>query len=219
MFLVRHGQSRGNVDKSVHTDMADHAIPLTQEGKNQALSAGKWLFDYLSPKIGQETYKNIRLWHSPYKRTRETASGLMEGGKNLFVNKVRECPLLCEQQFGLFDGIPDDKLSEAFPQEYDYYEKQMKFKGRFWAPMPLGESRFDVYKRCHQSFGSFQRDLDKHDVDNIIVVSHGTTNRAFTMAWLHKTPEWFDDEPRPDNCSIRLLEDSQDMGYIFKGFK
>lgn len=32
IFLVRHGESEGNVDKSVHEKMADHAIPLSENG-------------------------------------------------------------------------------------------------------------------------------------------------------------------------------------------
>jgi broad specificity phosphatase PhoE len=221
VFLVRHGQSEGNVDKKIHTKMADKAIPLTAAGQEQALAAGRWLRDYIDHRRKEDrtTFNKINLWVSSYLRTKQTAEGLMTGGVAPLIYKHREEPLLVEQQFGLFDGVAKEDLEKEFPREHAFYQKQLSHKGRFWAPMPLGESRFDVYQRCHQAFGSFQRDLDKHDVDNIIVVSHGTTNRAFTMAWLHLSPEWFDDEPRPNNCSIRLIEDSEDRGYIYKGFE
>jgi broad specificity phosphatase PhoE len=84
--------------------------------------------------------------------------------------------------------------------------------------MPLGESRFDVATRVHQAFGTFQRDAEKHGIVNIIVVCHGVTLRAFVMMWCHLTPEWFEAEPNPKNCAIRLIDGSEDKGYIFPGF-
>jgi hypothetical protein len=30
--------------------------------------------------------------------------------------------------------------------------------------------------------------------------------------------EWFEKEPNPWNCSIRLIENNVDKGYIFQGF-
>ena len=98
-----------------------------------------------------------------------------------------------------------------------YYEKCKKFEGKLWPKMPLGESRFDVCQRVHQSFGTFHRDNDKHGVDHIIVVAHGTVNRAFVQMWLHKPAEWMHKEPNPKNCSVRAIYGSQDMGYIFDG--
>ena len=39
-----------------------------------------------------------------------------------------------------------------------------------------------------------------------IVFLHGVTQRAFRMTWLDRTPEWFEDEPNPENASVVLLE-------------
>ena len=63
------------------------------------------------------------------------------------------------------------------------------------------------------------RDSSKHGIDNLIIVAHGTINRAIIMMWLHKSYEWFESEKNPGNCSIRLLDGGEDKGYIFKGFK
>ena len=83
--------------------------------------------------------------------------------------------------------------------------------------MPLGESRFDVAVRIHEAFGTFHRDADRHGIKDIIVICHGVSLRAFVMQWLHLTPEWFDGEPNPGNCWVRLIEDGNDMVYIYKG--
>jgi hypothetical protein len=33
--------------------------------------------------------------------------------------------------------------------------------------------------------------------------------------WLHLTPEWFEEEPNPPNCSIRVIDNCVDLGYIW----
>lgn len=242
VFLVRHGESLSNVDKSVHLTMADHAIPLSGTGLTQALAAAGEIKEYLdglhevrqaerdmwtasnAPRVMwraplplKVVKEKVRLWVSPYKRTRMTADAIEEVVGDWILDR-REHILLCEQQFGLFDGIPDEKLSELFPAEQAHYKKCEEFEGRFWARMPLGESRFDVASRVHQSFGTFHRDAEKHGIENIIVVCHGVTLRAFVMMWRHLTPEWFEAEPNPNNCAVRLIEDGEDKGYIFDGF-
>ena len=87
------------------------------------------------------------------------------------------------------------------------------------AKIPLGESRYDVCLRVHAAFGSFHRDADKHGIETIVVIAHGTVNRAFLQMWLHKPKGWMDEQPNPKNCSIRLIEDNEDLGYIFPGFE
>ena len=211
IFLVRHGESEGNVDKNIHRTMADHAIPLSPRGHEQAETAGFVLRDYL-----ESHGSRPRLWVSPYLRTRQTADGL-EKSVGPLLHDRREHTLLVEQQFGLFDGLTDEECAEQFPVENDHYLKQQAFGGRFWAPMPHGESRFQVAQRVHQSFGTFHRDRDRHGIEDIIVVSHGTTIRCFVMMWLHLPFEWIEEERNPRNCSIRLIEDGEDKGYIYPG--
>lgn len=234
IILVRHGESAANADKNLHGSMADHAIPLSELGFKQAYQAGVFLGRFLSETLeetkdpidsGKTISTPVRLWLSPYKRTRETADCIFSGIKtfereNGAINMnldSRENIRLCEQQFGLFDGIPDDERHLHYPAEAEHYAKCEDQEGQFWARMPLGESRFDVANRVHQTFGTFHRDNDRHDIGTIIVVCHGVTLRAFVMQWLHLTPEWFDTEPNPGNCDIRLIEDGEDCGYIYRG--
>ena len=84
--------------------------------------------------------------------------------------------------------------------------------------MPQGESRFDVAQRIHQAFGTFQRDAVQHGIRDIVVICHGVTLRAFVMMWCHLSPEWFEAEPNPANCAVRLIDHGTDRGYLFAGF-
>lgn len=211
LFLLRHGQSLANVDKSINVRMPDHAIDLTPTGEQQATDAGLFFRQY------QQKNPLIipRVWISPYKRTRRTAENFM---KEIVQHlDYRENISLVEQQFGLFDGIEDDQLPILYPNEYAHYKKAQDFEGRFWASMPLGESRWKVCLRVHELFGTFQRDRDKHGINDLVIVTHGVVVRAITMMWCHKNWEWFEAEPNPKNCSIRLIEDGEDQGYIYEG--
>jgi 2,3-bisphosphoglycerate-dependent phosphoglycerate mutase len=218
VVLVRHGESYGNVDPTVHARMADHAIPLSDRGWEQAREAGRQLDAYYRTLFDSpEQRPHIRLWVSPYRRTRQTAEGLLQHA-GPWITDQREHVLLCEQQFGLFDGIPDEELVRRFPVEHAHYEKCCRFEGKFWARMPLGESRFDVAQRVHQSFGTFQRDALDSGIRDIVVICHGVTLRAFIMMWCHRSPEWFEEEPNPNNCSVRVIDEGVDIGYVFEGF-
>lgn len=212
---MRHGESLGNVDASIHATTADHAVPLSERGREQACEAGRQIAKYFERR--DETISPVRLWVSPYKRTRQTADAVQEAAGR-YITDRKEHILLCEQQFGLFDGVPDSELPIRFPQEFAYYDMQCKFEGKFWARLPQGESRFDVAKRIHQAFGTFHRDAEYHGIRDIIVICHGVTLRAFVMMWCHLSPEWFEAERNPKNCAIRLIDSGVDKGYLFDGF-
>jgi len=222
IYLVRHGESQGNVDPDLYGNMADQIIPLSEAGHEQARAAGAALRTHLDERKKQPTSDakplgyHLRMWNSPYVRTRETAAELAAELGNR-VTSQRENVLLSEQQFGLFDGVPDEELPTRYPDQWNHYDLLSRFHGRFWAKMPMGESRFDVARRVGQAFPVFRRDLEQHGIEDLIVVSHGVTMRAFVMMWCHKSPEWFEDEPNPGNCAIRLLDDDGDQGYLFEG--
>ena len=216
ILLVRHGESLGNVDPLIHATTADHAVPLSDRGHAQAREAGTQVAAYLKEQL-QDERPHVRLWVSPYQRTRQTADAVMKAARDWITDRV-EHVLLCEQQWGLFDGVPERELAERFPREFAHYDMQCRFGGKFWARMPQGESRFDVAKRIHQAFGTFHRDAVEHGIHDLVVICHGVTLRAFVMMWCHLSPEWFEAERNPSNCAIRLIDGGADRGYVFDGF-
>jgi 2,3-bisphosphoglycerate-dependent phosphoglycerate mutase len=221
IYLVRHGQSNANIDWSENTRRADMAIELSPVGHEQAKGVGKFLAQHF---LSQYAIRpKIRLWHSPYMRTRQTAKHIYEEcqtarfGDSWFLD-MKEHFLLYEQQHGIYDGLTDEERARDFPGEWAYYQKHKADGGKVFAQIPLGESRMDVAQRIHQAFGTFHRDADRHEIKDIVVVGHGTTNRCFAFAWLHLPYEWLEAEPNPLNGSVRLIEDGKDLGYIFEGF-
>lgn len=207
----------GNVDPAIHATTADHAVPLSERGREQAREAGRRIAAHYAAQATPDETRHVRLWLSPYRRTRETADAIAETAGTWITDRV-EHVLLCEQQFGLFDGLSDDEMLARFPHEKAYFDLQCRFGGKFWARMPQGESRFDVAQRIHQAFGTFQRDAVQHGIRDLVVICHGVTLRAFVMMWCHLSPEWFEAEPNPQNCAIRAIDHGVDRGYLFAGF-
>ena len=56
-----------------------------------------------------------------------------------------------------------------------------------------------------------------HDVerggDNVVIVGHGVTNRAFEMNFLHHSIDWFERSDNPGNADVTLIEGSHAQGY------
>lgn len=185
IFLIRHGESLANIDRSVYSKFPGFKIPLTDNGKRQAIQVGGILSEKLiSP--------NIFFYLSPYIRTKETFNGILS--KLNDVNfKVREEPRIREQDF----GNPRDQHVD-FSLDPDY-EKCGSFFYRF----PNGESGADVYDRVSTFFYTLHRNFLKKDYpENVVIVSHGMFMRLFLMRWYHWTVEEFEQLENPPNCYI-----------------
>lgn len=214
LFLVRHAESDANVDPMLHTHLSDHSIPLSDTGVQQADAVAR----FLSSCLQDSTPLRTRIITSPYKRARDTSARIIAACSGL-VGDECENVLLGEQQFGLFEGLPVQSIAQTFPVECRYFEKAIASGGRFWARPPLGESRFDVCARVAQVIDRIVMDEHYANVNTVVVVSHGTTLRALAMMWLDRCFEWFEQEPNPANCSVRLLDGLNDCGYIYSGFR
>ena len=211
IFLIRHGESIANTGANYVKRIPDHLVSLTENGIKQAQENGEWLANYCREK--NIDLSKARIWRSPYLRTRQTCD---EFNKFLGIQDVREDITLTEQQYGLFDSIPDEDWEKLYPNEYHEYVRQCSNYGKFYARLPLGESPFDVAIRVHQFMGTIHRDLEKHGVDTLFIFTHGTTLRTFLLRWFHYSPEWYQEERNPRNCWIREIDGKIDLGYINK---
>src|SRR5262245_15627130 len=220
IFLVRHGQSEANLDKTINARLPDHRIQLSAAGREQEAAVGK----HLAATLGDS--KHARILCSPYVRARQTSEEIEQAliGATIRFDK-REAIELRELQFGLFDGIADEDLPRLFPREYEHYDKHKRFEGEFFAPMPLGESRCNVADRVKGVFGTVLRDAaaDRpRPITDFLVISHGVTIRCFRMQWMHYSWEWYEREKNPANCSAQLIAGQAGGGYsdrlVFEGF-
>ena len=197
IILVRHGESMGNVDESTYVSQADWRIPLTSEGKHQAVQAGSTI----AKLIGKQG--NTFFYVSPYMRTRQTLKGIMTQIPRTQIHGLREEPRIAEQQFGNFQNV--QRVQEA--------KVERKRFGRFFYRFPNGEAGFDVYSRVTSFISTVMRDCtqfraEQQDFDNfnICIVTHGLTLRLFLMRWFQYSVTEFEDSFNPNNGAVVVLE-------------
>jgi len=88
VFLVRHGESLGNLDERAYSQFGDHNVPLTQWGHRQAAEAGAVIAAYMSGLTGRGV-QTLRVWYSPFLRTRQSKDALLEALPVERIGKVR----------------------------------------------------------------------------------------------------------------------------------
>uniref|UniRef100_A0A7S3Z2Q6 Phosphoglycerate mutase (2,3-diphosphoglycerate-dependent) n=1 Tax=Lotharella globosa TaxID=91324 RepID=A0A7S3Z2Q6_9EUKA len=197
IILIRHGESEGNVDKSLYSRIPDNKMRLSKEGKNQAVRAAKQL-----QKIVHN--ESVIYYVSPYTRTRQTQQILSEwvgGHQAPCIEEAR----LREQDFGNFQDPDQMKISMRDRADF----------GRFYYRFMNGESGADVYDRMSSFFSTLFRHTDsvqREKFDNYIIVSHGLTMRLFLMRYLKWSVEQFEQVHNPDNCEIWVMEKHSNNG-------
>lgn len=197
IFLIRHGESMQNTKENFKIKLPDHKVYLTEKGRVEASKAGEFLKQYcIENSINLD---NSVLWISPYERTRETAKII---NSYLNISKQKEDVALIEQRYGLFSDKEISEIKEKYPIEFKFYDNYYQNDGKFYAKLPQGESPYDVALRTRQFIETIYR--DKEDV--LFIVSHGITIRTFVMNFMHYSPEWYNRELNPSNCSIRLID-------------
>jgi len=225
IYLVRHGETWGNIDPDSYKTQADHSITLTPRGVWQAQLAGHFLARHLLGEKAKDPkgFGNIRVWYSSYYRARRTAYEILVDLGEAFDHAAgevsyREEPFLIEQKAGLYDGLDAIEFAETNPDAARDYAKHVHYNGRVYAMSPLGDSRLDIVKSVKPFFGTIMRDYDEHDIRHVVVVNHGVTMRAFVMGWMRYVPEWLEAEKNPNNCSIRYIHGTRGRGYVDEGY-
>lgn len=204
IFLIRHGESIGNIDNTVYSHTPDWKIPLTDVGLEQATEAGKKLALLIHQRYGRDKFI---FYTSPWYRARQTTQCIRTALENIYSNssaEVKEDPRIREQEWGNY-------------QEYHVIQevkKDRKKYGTFFYRFHEGESGADVFDRVATFIGTMHRDFEKNDFpSNVIIVSHGLAIKAFLMKWFKWSVEDFDNYDTPDNCSIIQMDLQENDKY------
>jgi broad specificity phosphatase PhoE len=196
IFLVRHGESEGNVDSSTYGRVPDPKISLTEQGMKQSNEAGQKLKDM----IGDES---IHFYISPYVRTKQT----YEAFSQYFIQNnytMYEDPRLREQERGHFYDEELDPVRDKYGVFYYRFP-------------PSGESCADVYDRITIFIDNIHVDFEKESFsENAVIITHGMTIRVMLMRWFRWTVEQFENLENPENCKIIELVLNDDNLYDLK---
>lgn len=154
LYLVRHGQSQGNVARDaadeaglheIDIDVRDVDVPLSGRGVRQAQAAGRW-FASLPRAERPEVVLS-----SPYVRAKQTAEIIckqdaLAGGPVRTIVDER----LREREFGIFDRLTAVGIRERFPDEAAHRRRL----GKFYHRPPGGESWADVILRLRSAMNT-----------------------------------------------------------------
>jgi broad specificity phosphatase PhoE len=146
LWIVRHGQSAGNVARDaahaanqnrIALSGRDVDVPLSLLGERQADALGAW-FAGAAPEDKPEIVLS-----SPYVRAIQTADRFMAAGGSApdGIRCVDE--RLREKEFGILDGLTTPGIEAEFPDQ----ARLRQTLGKFYHRAPGGESWTDVILR------------------------------------------------------------------------
>ena len=170
LWLVRHGQSSGNVardaaEASGHEviEIADRDVdvPLSSLGEQQSDTLGLWV-----RQLEQRIQPQVVL-HSPYVRAQQTAQRILKAAGLQQIPCVQD-ERLREKEFGVLDRLTVAGIRSRFPE----LAQQRQHVGKFYFRPPGGESWCDVILRLRSFLDMLTRD---HHGERVLVVAHQVT--------------------------------------------
>ncbi|GAB3391822.1 histidine phosphatase family protein [Massilia agri] len=210
IWLVRHGQSAGNVARELAEASAGHRIdiadrdvdvPLSELGERQSQALGSW-FAALPP----EQQPTVVL-HSPYVRAAETANILMQRlDRDKLV--VESDERLREKEFGILDRLTTHGIAHHYPELYE----QRQHVGKFYFRPPGGESWCDVILRLRSVIDTLNREYCR---ERVLIVAHQVTVNCFRYLFERMSEKAildFDRAGDVPNCSVTSYEYDPTLG-------
>lgn len=204
IYLVRHGQSEGNIDKSKYFEKLDCNIELTDKGRDDSKSAANKIMDLINtvnPFTQTTMYPkfktNLNFFHSSYTRaiqTTEIITNTIHNSDDFIINKVYETPICREREWG---GLRDIvAMGSKTEQHFNFYYRPIG-----------GESFADCYQRV-MSFHQWMAITTK--CEHNVVVAHGEFNRLYLMYLLNWKIDEFTKYKNPKNGEVFLIRVEND---------
>ncbi len=176
IWIVRHGQSAGNVARdaaeasaSALIDIAtrDMDTPLSPLGEQQSEALGDW---FGAMDVSQ---RPTVIFVSPYVRARQTAVHIMRcAGWDPHSVALQSDERLREKEFGIVDRLTKFGIREKYPE----LDVQRSHVGKFYFRPPGGESWCDVILRLRSLLDTLRRD---YAGERILIVAHQVTVNCF----------------------------------------
>lgn len=189
LYIIRHGKTIWNGE---HKIQGSADIRLTDEGRETA-------------QLTQKVWASMGLcfdavYSSPLQRAYETACILTAHMPDIQIRKDDRLKELC---FGALEGQSFDHIRDPqFDPEHGYFFTKPE---RYETP-ENGESLEDISIRA----GSFLEDLFKqHTAGRILIVAHGTLNKALLKVLLNRKISRFWDGSLQKNCGTAIVQIDQ----------
>lgn len=197
LFLIRHGESKGNEDVNVYKEIRNCDIELSNKGRKESVRVAK----LINRAFGVDFGLKKTMFTSTYRRAVDTAT-LISKNLDFKISNTFEDILLEEQNYGIATGYSSLK---DFCAAYDLNNTSgfcasecntYKDAGEINYIIPRGESLRDVYVRC----GLF---VERHqwfsNMGTVMIVAHkGVCNmlEAYLCGTKPKLSDWKNAEVR-----------------------
>jgi broad specificity phosphatase PhoE len=202
LWIVRHGQSAGNVAKdaaysvgsaTIEIEARDIDVPLSELGKEQSQAVGKWFASI------PDAQKPQVILSSPYLRARQTgaailaAGGLVDNASDMIVDER-----LREKELGALDRLTWLGIEQVYPKEADHRARL----GKFYYRPPAGESWCDVILRLRSALDTISL---HYGGKRVLVIAHQVVVLCFRYLLEALDEEAIlaiDAEGQVANCSV-----------------
>jgi len=202
LWIVRHGQSAGNVARDAAEraglpliDIATRDIdtPLSALGERQSEALGHWFGS-----LPEQQQPNVILCSS-YVRARNTARILLDAARIdeddiTFIADER----LREKEFGILDRLTRLGISAKYPELH----QQRAHVGKFYFRPPGGESWCDVILRLRSVLDTICREYRR---ERVLIVAHQVIVNCFRYLLERMDEQQILDIDRKDdvpNCAV-----------------
>jgi len=207
IWIVRHGQSAGNVARDaaeaaghvlIDVEFRDIDTPLSDLGVEQSRALGRWF-----AKLPPDERPQVVL-ASPYIRARDTARLILEeaGWKTGTDIRLRLDERLREKEFGILDRLTKHGIREKYPE----LNSQRAHVGKFYFRPPGGESWCDVILRLRSVIDTLTRD---YVGQSVLIVAHQVIVNCFRYLFERLTEAEIlaiDRAGDVPNCGVTLYE-------------
>ncbi len=206
MWIVRHGESTGNVAREaaeaagqslIEITTREIDVPLSPLGQRQSEALGRWF-----AKLPPEQRPTVVL-SSPYARARITAELVLAKAEIdpkgvIFLVDER----LREKEFGILNRLTSFGIKQKYPEHVE----ARSLLGKFYFRPPGGESWCDVILRLRSVIDTLTREYSQ---ERVLIVSHQVVVNCFRYLFERLTEEQIlaiDRERDVPNCSITAYE-------------
>ena len=212
LWLVRHGQSAGNVARDA-AEAASHAmidishrdmdVPLSPLGEEQSRALGLWFAQM--PLDLQPT----AVLTSPYRRACQTTDLVLSAARlNADEVSYRADERLREKEFGILDRLTKFGIQQKFPE----LSQQRRHVGKFYFRPPGGESWCDVILRLRSVIDTLTRE---YRGERVLIVAHQVIVTCFRYLFERLDERQIlgiDHDAEVPNCAVTSYEFSPVTG-------
>jgi broad specificity phosphatase PhoE len=167
LWVVRHGESAGNVARDVALRSGANRIDIQDRDVDVPLSAlGEQQSEALAHWFARLPQKAEVVLSSPYRRALETAGRIVDASALAEqFDRVAIDERLREKEFGILDRLTRSGIEQAYPDIAAY----RTLLGKFYHRPPGGESWCDVILRLRSMLDTLSL---HHSGKRVVIVTH-----------------------------------------------